>query len=204
MAIASAQNPDGTLFPHSIALAISCRVLFFLSTTPFCWGVLGAAYRCLIPWLWQNLSNSSFWNSPPWSLLICTMPPFSCLSCKAKIRKLSNASDLFLRKSTHVYLEKSSTMTKMYFFPAMLSGVIGPMRSMCTSSSIPLDLISEICLCWTFTCLPWQHPPHTVSVCFSSSGIPLTTSALIKRVRPLVFICPSFLCHRSNLDSLAE
>lgn len=47
----------------SIVLAISRTILFFLSATPFCWGILGAEYYILIPWS-QNYSNSFEVNYP--------------------------------------------------------------------------------------------------------------------------------------------
>lgn len=49
-----------------IVLAISRAVSFFISTTPFCWGVLGAAYFLLPPYSSQNSSNPFKVSSPPW------------------------------------------------------------------------------------------------------------------------------------------
>lgn len=83
-------------------------------------------------------------------LLIWMIPHFSCLSCSAKILKLSMASDLFGKKSTQMYLDKSSTKTKMYHFPAILSGVMGPIRSMFTSSSMCFYLISAYLFVFDF------------------------------------------------------
>ena len=49
-----------TLVSFSIVLTSSSKDRFFLSTTSFCCGVLGAENLCLIPSLLQNLSNFSF------------------------------------------------------------------------------------------------------------------------------------------------
>jgi len=48
-----------------MVLAISCKDLFFLSTTPFYCGVLGEENSWIIPCFSQNISNGSFSNSPP-------------------------------------------------------------------------------------------------------------------------------------------
>jgi len=46
---ASAQKYLGSEFSFNIVLASSSSDLFFLSTTPFCCGVLGAEKLCLMP-----------------------------------------------------------------------------------------------------------------------------------------------------------
>jgi len=48
-----------------MVLGISCKVLFFLYTTPFCCGVLGEENSWIIPCFSQKISNGSFSNSPP-------------------------------------------------------------------------------------------------------------------------------------------
>jgi hypothetical protein len=48
-----------------MVLAISCKDLFFLSTTPFCCGVLGEENSWRIPWFSQKISKGSLANSPP-------------------------------------------------------------------------------------------------------------------------------------------
>jgi len=58
--IASAQKYFGNPISFNIVLASSFRERFFLSTTPFCCGVLGDEKLCLILDLLQNLSNLSF------------------------------------------------------------------------------------------------------------------------------------------------
>jgi len=62
---ASTQKYFGKLVSFKSVLASSSKDLFFLSTTPFCYGVLGVEKQCLIPNFSQNFSNFSFWNSPP-------------------------------------------------------------------------------------------------------------------------------------------
>jgi len=56
-----------------MVLESSSRDLFFLSTTPFCQGVLGAEKLWKIPSFSQYELNFSFWNSPPSSLRIVHM-----------------------------------------------------------------------------------------------------------------------------------
>jgi len=48
-----------------MVLAISCKDLFFLSTTPVCCGVVGEEKSWMIPCFSQKASNGSFLNSPP-------------------------------------------------------------------------------------------------------------------------------------------
>ena len=62
---ASAQKDLGRLDSQSNVLTHSCKVLFFLSTTLFCYGVRGTENSCLIPFLLQKSENNSFSNSPP-------------------------------------------------------------------------------------------------------------------------------------------
>ena len=68
--MAFAQNYKDKLYSWSIVLAISTIVLFFLSTTPFYWGVLGEENVCEMPFSLQNVLKNSFLNSVPWSLLM--------------------------------------------------------------------------------------------------------------------------------------
>ena len=60
---AYAQKYFGRGVSFKRVLAISSRALFFLSTTPFCWGVLGAEKLCSIPCSSQNNSKSLFSKS---------------------------------------------------------------------------------------------------------------------------------------------
>jgi len=48
-----------------MVLAISCKFLFFFSTTPFYCGVLREENSWTIPCFSQKVSNDSFSNSPP-------------------------------------------------------------------------------------------------------------------------------------------
>ena len=131
----SPQNFWGICLFSNITLAISWITRFFLSTTPFCWVVSGAKNSLLIPFFSQNDSNLAFSNSLPWSLLILTIgTPFSFYSLLQWVSNFSHTFDFSLRNSTHVYLEKSSTMTIMYLFPPRLSVLVGPIRSMWRSS----------------------------------------------------------------------
>ena len=112
----------------SMALTISWITLFFLSTTPFCWGVIGAKNSWEIPDLVQNDSIYEFSNSLPWSLRIRSIfKLFSFYSLVHKASMCSGASDLDRRRMTQVYLVKSSTTTMMYLLPQKDSVLVGPM-----------------------------------------------------------------------------
>ena len=86
-----------TAYPHkflatsllcNMALAISWITLFFLSTTPFCWGVIGAKNSWDILDLVQK-------NSLPWSLRIWSIfRLFSFCNFVHKATMCSGASDL--------------------------------------------------------------------------------------------------------------
>ena len=65
--MASAQNAFGSFLPFIILRAHSTRVLFFLSATSFCCGVLGTVNCCSIPWSLEYLMKSPNLYSPPWS-----------------------------------------------------------------------------------------------------------------------------------------
>lgn len=66
----STQKYFGIFESLNIVLASSTRDRFFLSTTAFCRGVLGAEKLWKILRSSQNSSNDAFWNYPPWPLLI--------------------------------------------------------------------------------------------------------------------------------------
>ena len=66
----SAQKYRGSFASFNIVLAASTKVMFFLSTTPFCCGVLGAVYCQEIPFSVQNLFKIVFLNNVPLSDLI--------------------------------------------------------------------------------------------------------------------------------------
>ena len=86
----SAQKCFARLFSWSLVLAISCKDLFFLYTTPFCCGVLGEENSWMIPCFSQKISNGLFSNSPPWSLL--TIKIFSYFSDWFWMQNLLNTS----------------------------------------------------------------------------------------------------------------
>ncbi|KAF5757203.1 hypothetical protein HanXRQr2_Chr17g0823801 [Helianthus annuus] len=100
-----------------MVLAASIKVLFFLSTTPFCSGVLEMLYCLTIPFFTQKASNSLFLNSVPLSLLKLFTGRSNCFStCVTKSCKMPAVSSLKCKKKVHVNLEKSSTITKQYLF----------------------------------------------------------------------------------------
>ena len=103
--IASAQKILATLVSLIMVLAISCNVLFFRFTTPFCWGVLGQEKSCEIPFSLKNISSFLFSNSPPWSLLTLTiLRSFSFWTWLQKVTNTECDSSLCLKNFTHVHL----------------------------------------------------------------------------------------------------
>ena len=106
MLTASAQKYRGKLYSWSIILAISTRVLFFLSTIPFYLGVLGEENVCKIPFSLQKVLNNSFLNLIPWSLLIEEIQKyFSFWTLFEKFSKVLKALFLWVRKHNQVNLE---------------------------------------------------------------------------------------------------
>ena len=61
---------------------------------------------------------------------------------------------LLKRKITQVNLEKSSTMTKQYFFPPRLTGLTGPKRSICNNSKGLVVVIDYFDLNEVLVCFP--------------------------------------------------
>ena len=97
----STQNFYGMPLLRGITIVISWITRFFLTTTPFCYGVFRAENSFLIPCSLQNASNLAFLNSFPWTLLILTMgTPFSFLSFLHSFSFFSHASYFSLRYST--------------------------------------------------------------------------------------------------------
>ena len=120
----------------NMALAIFWITLLFLSTTPFCWRVIGAENPWHIPDLVQKDCMYEFSNSLPWSLWIRSIfKLFSFCNLVHKASMCSGESDLDLIRMTQVYLVKSSTTIMIYLFPPRDSVLVGLMRSRCSSSN---------------------------------------------------------------------
>ena len=164
---------------YNMALAISWITLFFLSTTPFCWGVIGLENSWDIPDLVQKDSIYEFSNYLPWSLRIRSIFRFfSFYNLVHRALMCSRASDLDRRRMTQVYLVKLSTTTIMYLLPPRDSVLVGPIRSKCRSSN-GLDVVDVWVLgCLAFVYFPSWHGPHTTLLILLSFGIPKTDSCL--------------------------
>ena len=162
-----------------MALAISWITLFFPSTIPFCWGVIGVENSWDLHDLVQKDSMYKFSNSLPWSLWIRSIfKLFSFCNLVYKASMCSRASDLDLRRMTQVYLVKSSTTTMMYLFLPRDSVLVEPMRSKCSSSN-GLDVVIVWVLgCLAFVSFPLWYSPHTTLFTLLSFGIPNTYSCL--------------------------
>ena len=155
----STQKPFDKPLSKSMVLAIYCKDLFFLSITPFCWGVLGEEKLWEMSFSLQKFSKAWFSNSPPWSDLMEVMQkPFSSWTLFKNILKASQTSSLRIKNINHVNLGKSSKMTRLYFLPPKLTVLVGPKRLRCKSSS---GLVVETTLLlWKelSVCLPlWQN-----------------------------------------------
>jgi hypothetical protein len=112
MCIASLQKMSDSLESFNIVLSISFTILFFLSSTRFCCGVLDAKKCLLIPCISQNFLDSFEVNSPPLSyrkhLILRFVRLVSFSTSSLKILNLSIASDFFFRKEPYVILVYSS------------------------------------------------------------------------------------------------
>src|SRR5581483_5436962 len=111
-----------------------------------------------MPFSLKKVSRVLFLNSVPWSLLMDRTGMLLSFSIFLMNRMISSGASLLdRRKNTHVYLEYSSTMTRVYFFPAMDWTLTGPKRSMwrrCRG-----ELMEEICLDLklALVCFPFSH-----------------------------------------------
>ncbi|MFS7975642.1 hypothetical protein Hanom_Chr10g00882971 [Helianthus anomalus] len=84
-----------------MVLTASIKVLFFLSTTPFCYGVLGMLYCLTIPFFTQKASNSLFFNSVPLSLLKLFTGRSNCFStCVTRSCKMHAVSSFECKKES--------------------------------------------------------------------------------------------------------
>ena len=91
-------------------------LFFFLSTTLFCWGVLGAEKLCPIPSSSKYLVKDSFSSFLPWSVLMFEIVShLSFLSRRHNFVNEKNASFLLVKSITQVNREKSSTTTCIVF-----------------------------------------------------------------------------------------
>ena len=101
--IASAQKLSEILYSESIDLAISIKVLFFLSTRPFCSGVYLVENSYLIPFSSYYSSTLVFLNSLPLSLLtFFTLSSNSFSALVMNFLNMSYVSALSWRKKTHL------------------------------------------------------------------------------------------------------
>jgi len=127
---------------------------------------------CLIPSPEQYSLNFVFSNSVLLSLLILIMAlPFSLCSWVHRPLNTLKVSDFSLMNFTQINLEKSSTTTKAYLLPPMLSTSIGPIKSMCRSSRT-LEVTWCSNLGWDIlVCLPiWHLMSKTASARFYRSS----------------------------------
>ena len=119
-----------SLDSFSIVLAISITILFFPSTTPFCWGVSVTEKCLLIPLSSQYLLNYLETNSPQLSdlkHLIFMSISFSVNSLNNW--KQLNVSDFFFNRNIQFMWVMSSTNNKKYISPFNHVVLIGPQTS---------------------------------------------------------------------------
>ena len=90
--------------------------------------------------------------SPLITLIIIIWWPFSTCILLNNDFKCFMASNFSLRKLTNEYLKKSSTTTRTYLLPPLLSICIGPIRSICRRSKGLVMLISLTSLCVLLVC----------------------------------------------------
>ena len=110
------------------------------------------------------------------------------------------ASFLEDKKSTHVYLEKLSTMTKPYDLPPRLVVLVGPKRSM-WSSCKGLEVETQFFyLKEIFLCFPLTHASHNLFR--SKDNLGNLTTRLFWQSLDMTYMLawPSLLCY-SQLSS---
>ena len=155
MFTASAQKYRGSFALFNIVLVASTKVLFFLSTTPFCCGVLGAEYCREIPFSVQNLFRIAFLNYVPLSNLIFLTGRFACNSILFMWSMIIlGVSSFKLINNTQVYLKKSSTITRAYRFLDKDITFTGPNNFICKSCSGSVILVISLLLCDAFFDFP--------------------------------------------------
>src|ERR1044072_9994273 len=91
-------------------------------------------------------------------------------------------------------------MTKQYRFSEKLVVLIGPNKSICSSSSGLLVLTKFFDLKELFSCLPCKKAEHLMPDLKDNFGRPRTKSCLTILVMVYKEACPSFLC-QSHLSS---
>ena len=113
------------------------------------------------------------------------------------------ASSLECRKKVQVNFEKSSTITRQYFFFEMDIMLTGPNKSICKSwRGFTIDeivlLLKELLFCFP----SWQAPQSPFFE-NSSFGIPLTRSFFTNSFIVLKFKWDNLLCHSQLSSGLA-
>ena len=176
-------------------LAISCKDLFFLSITPFCWGVLdkknyGRYLFHQIRFQWKHFQVLLHDHS--------LQRQFSNLSFWTFLQNFLNASkvsSLWERNKTHMNLEKSLTITNPYLFPPMLSILVGPNKSACSSSRILSEVTAFLGWKLDLVCLPLTQTSHTLSFSNLMFDKPLTRLCLNNLDKVFMLSWPTLLCH---------
>ncbi|KAI3724064.1 hypothetical protein L2E82_35829 [Cichorium intybus] len=112
-------------------------------------------------------------------------------------------SDLFMRNMTQVKREKSSTITRAYFFFPRDFTADGSQRSIYRSErgSVIFGSITVGCFC--FVCLPCSQAEQRVSLSKLSAGIPRTRSIATNLLIALKFKCANLWCHNQLIFELA-
>jgi len=122
--------------------------------------------------------NFSFWNYPPWSLLIAQiLLQHVSYNLFASFLNSGYASFIECRKRVQVNLEKSSTTTKAYKFPPRLIVLEGPNKSMCKSSrgyevETQFFKLKDFVVCFPFD-KPHTHVPSRTWVWVSHEQVHL-------------------------------
>ena len=88
----------------TMVLEISCKVLFFRSTTPFCWGVLGQEKSWEMPFSLKNSSNFLFSNSPPWSLMTLTILRYFSFWIGYRMQRTQNVTRPCVLRTLPMYI----------------------------------------------------------------------------------------------------
>src|ERR671933_486697 len=149
-----------------------------------------------MPFSSQKEFKVTFLNSIPLSLLSCltgNLYRTSAFLMKSIITPA--ASLLALRKKTHVYLEYSSTITRVYLLPAILGVLTGPNKSMCNKSRGDSIVAKSLDLNVALCCFPFSQARHNLSFSYLIIGRPDTSSFFESLLISLKFILDKRLCH---------
>src|ERR687885_320484 len=142
-----------------------------------------------MPFSSQKEFKVTFLNSVPLSLLSClTVNLYRTSAFLMKSIITPAASLLALRKKTQVYLEYSSTITRVYLLPVKLGVLTGPNKSICSRSRGDSMVANFLDLKVALCCFPFSQASHNLFFSYLIIGRPDTNSFFESLSMSLKFI----------------